>query len=211
MEGYIFDLDGVLVDTAKHHYEAWKAIARELGLDLTPAHNEALKGIGREDSLRRILEWAGKDCSPEVFQELALRKNAFFLEQVRHIDASELLPGVKEFLEALKAKGKKIALGSASRNARMVLERTGIVGFFDTIVDGTMVSKAKPNPEVFLKAAEGLELPSSVCCVFEDASAGIQAAKSAGMMAIGIGSKEVLPQADRWLTGFVPLPEELFL
>lgn len=203
MKGYIFDLDGVLVDTAKYHYIAWKTIAKEFNFELTPQHNEQLKGIGREVSLHQILQWAGKTLSETDFTDTALRKNKLYLEQISSIDSSELLPGVLNFLQLLKAHHKKIALGSASRNARLVLERTGILPLFDAIVDGTMVSKAKPNPEVFLKAAEGLRLPPADCCVFEDAPAGVQAAKSAGMKVIGVGNPEVLKAADIVIPNFL--------
>jgi len=203
MKGYIFDLDGVLVDTAKYHYIAWKTIAKEFNFELTPQHNEQLKGIGREVSLHQILQWAGKTLSETDFTDTALRKNKLYLEQISSIDSSELLPGVLNFLQLLKAHHKKIALGSASRNARLVLERTGILPLFDAIVDGTMVSKAKPNPEVFLKAAEGLRLPPADCCVFEDAPAGVQAAKSAGMKVIGVGNSEVLKVADTVIPNFL--------
>ena len=203
MKGYIFDLDGVLVDTAKYHYIAWKTIAKEFNFELTPQHNEQLKGIGREVSLHQILQWAGKTLSETDFTDTALRKNKLYLEQISSIDSSELLPGVLNFLQLLKAHHKKIALGSASRNARLVLERTGILPLFDAIVDGTMVSKAKPNPEVFLKAAEGLRLPPADCCVFEDAPAGVQAAKSAGMKVIGVGNSEVLKSADTVIPNFL--------
>ena len=203
MEGYIFDLDGVLVDTAKYHYLAWKTIAQEFGFELTPAHNEQLKGIGREVSLHKILQWAGKTLPENEFQALALRKNELYLQYIAHIDSSELLVGVADFLHSLKNKGNKIALGSASKNARLVLERTGILPLFDAIVDGTMVTQAKPNPEVFLKAAEGLGLPPADCCVFEDAPAGVQAAKSAGMKVIGVGNPEVLKAADTVIPNFL--------
>ena len=191
MEGYIFDLDGVLVDTAKYHYLAWKTIAQEFGFELTPAHNEQLKGIGREVSLHKILQWAGKTLPENEFQSLALRKNELYLQYIAHIDSSELLVGVADFLHSLKNKGKKIALGSASKNARLVLERTGILPLFNAIVDGTMVTQAKPNPEVFLKAAELLQLP-----------AGVQAAKAAGMRVIGVGEEQVLCAADEVIPNF---------
>jgi len=202
MKGYIFDLDGVLVDTAKYHYIAWKTIAKEFNFELTPQHNEQLKGIGREVSLHQILQWAGKTLSETDFTDTALRKNKLYLEQISSIDSSELLPGVLNFLQLLKAHHKKIALGSASRNARLVLERTGILPLFDAIVDGTMVSKAKPNPEVFLKAAQLLQLPPAQCCVFEDAPAGVQAAKAAGMRVIGVGEEQVLCAADEVIPNF---------
>ena len=202
MKGYIFDLDGVLVDTAKYHYRAWKTIAQEFGFELTPAHNEQLKGIGREVSLHKILQWAGKTLPENDFQSLALRKNELYLQYIAHIDSSELLVGVADFLHSLKNKGKKIALGSASKNARLVLERTGILPLFDAIVDGTMVTQAKPNPEVFLKAAQLLQLPPAQCCVFEDAPAGVQAAKAAGMRVIGVGEEQVLCAADEVIPNF---------
>ncbi len=202
MKGYIFDLDGVLVDTAKYHYLAWKTIAQELDFELTPAHNEQLKGIGREVSLHKILKWAGKTLPENDFHALALRKNQLYLQYIAHIDSSELLEGVASFLQQLKNKGKKIALGSASKNARLVLERTGILPLFDMIVDGNMVTQPKPNPEVFLKAAQGLGLPPAECCVFEDAPAGVQAAKAAGMTVIGVGEKQVLCAADEVIPNF---------
>lgn len=202
MKGYIFDLDGVLVDTAKYHYLAWKTIAQELDFELTPAHNEQLKGIGREVSLHKILRWAGKTLPENDFHALALRKNQLYLQYIAHIDSSELLEGVASFLQQLKNKGKKIALGSASKNARLVLERTGILPLFDMIVDGNMVTQPKPNPEVFLKAAQGLGLPPAECCVFEDAPAGVQAAKAAGMTVIGVGEKQVLCAADEVIPNF---------
>ena len=202
MKGYIFDLDGVLVDTAKYHYLAWKTIAQELDFELTPAHNEQLKGIGREVSLHKILQWAGKTLPDNDFHALALRKNQLYLQYIAHIDSSELLEGVASFLQQLKNKGKKIALGSASKNARLVLERTGILPLFNMIVDGNMVTQPKPNPEVFLKAAQGLVLPPAECCVFEDAPAGVQAAKAAGMTVIGVGEKQVLCAADEVIPNF---------
>ena len=202
MKGYIFDLDGVLVDTAKYHYLAWKTIANEFNFELTPAHNEQLKGIGREVSLHKILEWAGKTLTEEAFQDTALRKNQLYLQYISHINSSELLPGVSSFLNQLKAENKKIALGSASRNARLVLERTGILPLFDAIVDGTMVTKAKPDPEVFLQAAQLLHLSPTECCVYEDAPAGVKAAKSAGMYVVGVGNSEVLNEADEVIKSF---------
>ncbi len=201
-KGIIFDLDGVLVDTAKYHYLAWKVIAAEFNFNLTPTLNEQLKGVGREDSLRKILQWAEHSLSAEDFESTATRKNELYLQHINHIGEAELLSGVKNFLQVLKAEGKKIALGSASKNARLVLERTGIFPYFDVIVDGTIVSKPKPHPEVFLRAAEGLALKPEECCVFEDAPAGVQAAKAAAMAVIGVGSKHSLPEADVVIEGF---------
>lgn len=203
MKGYIFDLDGVIVDTAKFHYIAWKKIGEEFGFSLTHELNEQLKGVSRVDSLQKILGWAGVSVSQEKFDELATRKNEDYLSYVARMDENDILPGVKSFLENLRCNGKKIALGSASKNARLILEKTGIISLFDQIVDGNDVTKAKPDPEVFIIAAQKIGVPNAECVVFEDSEAGIQAAKTAGMKAIGIGSPDVLTQADEVFPDFL--------
>lgn len=205
MKGYIFDLDGVIVDTAKFHYIAWKKIGEEFGFSLTHELNEQLKGVSRVDSLQKILNWAGVTVSQEKFDELATRKNEDYLSYVAQMDENDILPGVKSFLEEARRNGKKIALGSASKNARLILEKTGIISLFDEIVDGNDVTKAKPNPEVFLIAAQKLGVKNEECVVFEDSEAGIQAAKTAGMKAIGIGSPDVLTQADEVFADFTQM------
>lgn len=196
--GAIFDLDGVLVDTAKYHYLAWKELAGQLGFEFTMEQNEALKGVSRMRSLELMLEAGGMSgrFSEAEKCEMAEQKNRIYVEYVKRLRQEELLPGVGELLEKMKGAGIKTALGSASKNARMILDGLGITQAFDAIVDGTMVTRAKPDPEVFLVGAELLRLPAADCVVFEDSTAGIEAAKAAGMRAVGIGTREKLPQAD---------------
>ncbi len=193
---YIFDLDGVLVDTAVFHYEAWKRLANELGFDFTAAQNEQLKGVSRVESLEKILAWGDVEKTHAEKLELAKKKNDWYLEMVDKMTASDLLPGVLAFLEQARAEGKKIALGSASKNAPLILDKTGIARFFDAIVDGNEVSLSKPNPEVFLCAARKLEVQPADCLVFEDAEAGVAAAIAGGMAVVGIGEEGALRDAD---------------
>lgn len=193
----IFDLDGVLVDTAVFHYRAWKRLARSLGADFSVEDNEKLKGISRIESLRLILDWIGQSKSPDEMQVLATRKNEWYLEMVSEMTADDVLPGSRKLLSGLKEANIKLALGSASKNARLILEKTALLGYFDEIVDGTLVSLSKPHPEVFLKGAELLNVAPATCLVFEDAVAGVQAARNAGMKVIGIGDARILGEADR--------------
>ena len=188
IKGVIFDLDGVLVDTAVFHFQAWKRLAQELGFDFTEIENEQLKGVSRIASLEKILNWAGVDASESEKIEMAERKNRWYLDLVDQMKADEVLPGSLELLHWLKKNGYQVALGSASKNAPLILEKTGMISFFDVLVDGNSVSLSKPNPEVFLKAARDLKLLPEVCLVFEDAQAGVDAARAAGMSVIGIGS-----------------------
>lgn len=197
-QGAIFDLDGVLVDTAKYHYLAWKQLADELGFDFTRQQNEALKGVSRMRSLELLLGFGGMmgRFSEEEMHDMAEKKNRIYVEYVKKLRQEELLPGVKELLERMKDSGIKIAFGSASKNAEMILEGLGITKYFDAIVDGTMVTKAKPDPEVFLLGAKLLGVSAEECVVFEDSTAGIQAAKRAGMGTVGIGKRKNLLEAD---------------
>ncbi|MCU0488139.1 MAG: beta-phosphoglucomutase [Anaerolineales bacterium] len=197
----IFDLDGVIVDTAKYHYLAWKRLANSLGFDFSQAENEQLKGVSRLRSLEILLEIGQISVDPAEKDRLAAQKNAWYVEMIRQIDASEILPGALEYLHRLRARGIKTAIGSASKNTPLILERLGIAALFDAVVDGNQVSKAKPDPEVFLLAAQALGLAPDCCVVFEDAQAGIQAALAAGMGAVGIGQPADLPQADLVLGG----------
>lgn len=201
IKGLLFDLDGVIVDTAKYHYLAWKQLSDELGIDFNIKDNERLKGVSRMRSFKIILEIGGRTMSKEEKEKNCSKKNEIYLEYIYKLKADEVLPGVIDFLTDAKTKGYKLALGSASKNSRLILEKLFILDLFDEIVDGTIVSKAKPDPEVFLKGAELLKLPKDRCIVFEDASAGIEAAHSAGMLAIGIGTVENLPEADIILAG----------
>ena len=194
-KAFIFDLDGVIVDTAKYHYLAWKKIANELGIEFTHEHNELLKGVSRVRSLDIILGLGNVEASQEQKNQWLIQKNEEYLTYLVDMDSSEILPGVMSVLEFLKANQQPIALGSASKNARPILEKTEILSYFDVIVDGNDVSNAKPDPEVFLQAAQKLGISNENSIVFEDSVAGIQAANSATMTSIGIGDATILNEA----------------
>lgn len=192
----IFDLDGVVVDTAKYHYLAWKRLAHELGFDFKEVHNERLKGVSRMRSLEILLEVGGLSFPVDRMEEMATQKNEWYLEYIHKMMPDEILPGAKELLEELRLHNIKLALGSASKNAPLILERIGLANHFDAILDGNSVSVAKPAPDIFLVAARELnELPEN-SIVFEDAEAGIEAAVSAGMRCVGIGSPDNLSKAN---------------
>ena len=194
-KAFIFDLDGVIVDTAKYHYLAWKKIATELGIEFTHEHNELLKGVSRVRSLDIILSLGEVEASQAQKDQWLIQKNEEYLSYLVDMDQSEILPGVMKVLEFLKANYQPIALGSASKNARPILEKTGILSYFDAIVDGNDVSNAKPDPEVFLQAAKKLGISNENSIVFEDSVAGIQAANIAAMTSIGIGEAAILNEA----------------
>ncbi len=195
-KAFIFDLDGVIVDTAKYHYLAWQKIANQLGIEFTPEHNEELKGVSRVRSLELILQLGKIEASQDDKDKWLTQKNEDYLSYLVDMDESELLAGILPVLNYLKEKKQLIALGSASKNARPILEKTGIIHYFDTIVDGNDVSNAKPDPEVFLRAAELVNTNPENVVVFEDSVAGIQAANSANMTSIGIGEAKILHEAD---------------
>lgn len=194
----IFDLDGVLVDTAKYHYLAWKKLAARLGFDFTEEQNEALKGVSRMRSLEILLEAGGMAdrFSEEEKEQLAAEKNAMYVAYIQNLKQEELFPGVTETFAEMRKAGVKIALGSASKNARLILDRLGIASWFDAVIDGTKVTKAKPDPEVFLMAAQELRIEPGHCVVFEDSQAGLEAARRAGMLAVGVGKAENLSNAE---------------
>ena len=194
-KAFIFDLDGVIVDTAKYHYLAWKKIASELGIEFTHEHNELLKGVSRVRSLDIILDLGEVEASQAQKDQWLIQKNEDYLSYLVDMDQSEILPGVMTVLEFLKANHQPIALGSASKNARPILEKTGILSYFNAIVDGNDVSNAKPDPEVFLQAAQKLGISNDNSIVFEDSVAGIQAANIASMTSIGIGEANILNEA----------------
>ncbi|PIB27189.1 beta-phosphoglucomutase [Maribacter sp. 4U21] len=193
--GFIFDLDGVIVDTAKYHYRAWKKLANELGFEFTKEQNEMFKGVSRKRCLEILLEIGNVTAYQEQFDAWMVDKNVDYLAYIENMDESEVLPDVPRVLNFLKDNHIPIALGSASKNARPILEKVKLLPFFDSIVDGNNVTKAKPDPEVFLIAAENLGVPSNKCVVFEDAVAGIQAANAAHMISIGIGDQKVLSES----------------
>ncbi len=193
--GFIFDLDGVIVDTAKYHYLAWKSLADQLGIPFSEEQNESFKGVSRKRCLEILLELGDIEVSQEQFDAWLLEKNEDYLSYIAKMDESEILPDVTRVLKYLREENVPMALGSASKNARPILERVGLLEYFETIVDGNAVTKAKPDPEVFLIAARDLKLSPSNCVVFEDALAGIEAANSASMISVGIGNPNVLKDA----------------
>jgi len=207
-KGFIFDLDGVIVDTAKYHYLAWKQLAYSLGIDFSEKENEQLKGVSRVRSLEKILSWGNKTLPQDEFTRLMASKNEEYLSYINKMDESELLPDVKKILSFLKMANQCIALGSASKNARYIIEKVNVKAMFDAVVDGTDVSKAKPDPEVFLIAAKLIGRAPEDCIVFEDSVAGVQAANRANMVSIGIGSAEVLSEADYIFNDFTEISEE---
>ncbi|MEA1785549.1 beta-phosphoglucomutase [Arenibacter sp. GZD96] len=193
--GFIFDLDGVIVDTAKYHYLAWKKLADDLGIPFTQSDNELFKGVSRKRCLELLLEMGHKKATQSQIDAWLIEKNEDYLQYINQMDASEILPDVPKVLNYLKGNNIPMALGSASKNARPILEKVHLLCYFDTIVDGNEVTKAKPDPEVFLKAAHQLGVAPEDCVVFEDALAGIEAANTAGMVSVGIGDSEVLRAA----------------
>src|SRR5215207_8531086 len=194
IKGFIFDLDGVLTDTAEYHYRGWKRLADEIGIEFTRKDNEALRGIPRRESLLLILK--GREFSEEQLWEMMDRKNNYYLDFIREITSRDLLPGSRELLEEIRAAGLKSALGSASRNASEVVERLGITGLLDALADGHSVALQKPAPDLFLSAAAQLGLIPSECVVVEDAAAGIEAARAGGFRSVGLGPQERVAQAD---------------
>lgn len=205
IRGFLFDLDGVLVDTAQYHFLAWQRMAAELGIHFGEAENEQLKGVSRAESLNRILAWGGKSISDAEKQHWMTLKNEWYLELVRGMPADDYLPGAHEFLRASRAAGIKVALGSASKNAPLILERLGWIPLFDALVDGNVVTASKPDPEVFLEGARRLGLKPEECVVFEDSEAGVEAARRGGMKVVGIGQGL---DADLLVTGLDRLTPE---
>lgn len=192
----IFDLDGVLVDTAKYHFIAWKKLADEMKIPFTESDNERLKGVSRMDSLDIILGLGGVTLPDDEKQQLADRKNKWFVDFVNRMTPDEIFPGVVELLKLLREKNIDVGLASSSKNAPAVVRLLHIEHQFDTIVDGSMVERAKPDPELFLLAAKRLHMNPADCVVFEDAESGVAAAKRAGMKCVGVGSVDNLHQAD---------------
>ena len=206
--GFIFDLDGVIVDTAKYHYLAWHKLAKELGFEFTKEQNELFKGVSRKRCLEILLDIGNISATQEQFDTWMVEKNVDYLAYIEKMDASEILPDVPRVLDYLKKKNVPIALGSASKNARPILEKVDLLPYFDSIVDGNSVTKAKPDPEVFLIAASNLGVTASSCVVFEDAVAGIQAANAANMISIGIGEDTILNEANYNFKDFTEISDE---
>lgn len=198
----LFDLDGVVVDTARYHYLAWKKIADDLGFEFSEHDNERLKGVSRMESLDILLEIGKIKADLQTREELAATKNSLYVSYIQKMTPEEILPGVIRFLDELHNSGMLIALGSASKNAMSILEKINIAHKFDAVIDGNKVSRAKPDPEVFLKGAFELGMDPQDCLVFEDAQAGIDAARNGGMHIIGIGQPGNLKNAEFVIPGF---------
>jgi beta-phosphoglucomutase len=196
IKAFLFDLDGVIVDTAIYHYQAWRRLANELGFDISEEFNEQLKGVSRMESLDIILAHGGLTLPDEKKTELATQKNQWYLELVSRMTSEDILPGVANFFSQVRKANLLTALGSVSKNAPLILERIGMTEAFDAIIDGTKITKGKPDPEVFTKGAAELEVAPAECVVFEDAVAGVEAGKRGGMFVVGLGSPDVLTQAD---------------
>ncbi len=211
IKALIFDLDGVVVDTAKYHYLAWKKLAHELGFFFSEKNNERLKGVSRVRSLEILLEVGGIELDEQTKTDLATKKNADYLEYIMKMTPDEILPGVIEMLESAKQKGLKLAIGSASKNAPVILEKVGLLSYFDAIIDGNKVSKAKPDPEVFLNAANELGVKPDESIVFEDAEAGIEAALNGNMHVVGVGDEKALGKANIVVPGFKNVELATFL
>ncbi len=205
MKGIIFDLDGVIIHTDHYHYLAWEKMASQFHLSFDEMLNHKLRGVSRMDSLNTIIEYNRASFSYEQKEMMADIKNTYYQSFLDELTEEDLDKEIKETLDGLKAKGFKLAIGSSSRNAKRILKNIGLIDFFDAISDGTNIEKSKPDPEVFLKAAERLGLNPESCCVIEDADSGIQAAKNAGMLAIGYGSAKNSEQTDVKLERFSDL------
>ncbi|WP_417612919.1 beta-phosphoglucomutase [Owenweeksia hongkongensis] len=195
IRGFIFDLDGVLVDTPNLHFAAWRKVARSLGFDLNESQYEELKGLNREASLIQILDWGNTKLSSQEFNDLMVQKNEWYLEMTATMISDDALPGVHEFLKAAKDLKLKIGLGSASQNARKILDQVKMTNYFDVIIDGTQTTKSKPDPQVFELGTKKLNLRPSSIVVFEDSKAGIKAAIDGGFKSVGIGDRKTLNAA----------------
>jgi beta-phosphoglucomutase len=197
----IFDLDGVIVDTARYHYMAWKKLTDQLGIHFTEEDNERLKGVSRMASLEIILEIGNIKTDNTTKLEYAMRKNKWYTDFISKMTPDEILPGSLDFIKELRKANIRVAIGSASKNTPLILKRVGILELFDAVADGNIVSKAKPDPDVFIKAAEMVNVEPGKCVVFEDAVAGVQAALNAGMICIGVGSPKILTGANYVVSG----------
>ena len=205
MNACIFDLDGVIVDTAKYHFIAWQSLAHNLGIEFTEEDNESLKGVGRMESLDFILKLGGLEKPKEELEKLAFAKNEHYKSLITDMNKSELLPGVEDFLIQLKENNIKISLGSSSKNAGNIIKLCEIEYLFDAIVDGRHLTKSKPDPQVFLLGSEALNIPPSQIVVFEDAVSGVQAANTGGFYSVGVGDPKILNEADYNIQGFEKL------
>jgi beta-phosphoglucomutase len=196
IRGFIFDLDGVIVDTAHHHFLSWRLLAGQMGFEIPDSLDHDLKGLGRMESLEKVLAFRDVDTPKEEWADLAARKNTMYLEEISHLSAGDTLPGVIEFLESARQLGLALAIGSGSKNARPILTTLGISDRFNAICDGTDITRSKPDPEVFQCACTKLGLSPNEAVIFEDARSGVEAAKNLGAYVVGIGHADQLGDAD---------------
>lgn len=201
----IFDLDGVIVETAHYHFKAWKRLAESLDISFGMEQNEALKGLSRRKSIEKILALDGRQLSEEKVRELMEKKNSWYQDYIAELTARDILAGIPEFLDELQTMGVKLAIGSSSKNARYIMDYLQLNDTFDVIIDGTDLENTKPDPEVFLKGARALDVDPAECIVFEDAASGVKAAKAAGMTCVGVGSVKYLRDADLVISTFKEL------
>jgi beta-phosphoglucomutase len=211
LKACIFDLDGVIVDTARYHFLAWKRLAGQLNIEFSEKDNERLKGVSRMDSLEIILELGNLYPDMKKKEEYAALKNKWYVDYISRMTPEEILPGSIEFINEIRKAGIRTAIGSASKNTPLILRRTGLEKLFDAVADGNVVKKAKPDPEVFLAAAGMMNVKPGQCVVFEDAIAGVQAALNAGMLCVGVGSDEILSKAHCVVAGLHEMSLEKLL
>lgn len=196
LKACIFDLDGVIVDTSRYHFLAWKRLMKSLGSDLSEEENSSLRGVPRDESLRLLLRMKDMSVTSEEFERLLELKNAWYREYLVLLNDGDIIEGALELLRQLRGRGLRLGLASSSKNAREVIGRLGIEACFDAIVDGNMISRAKPHPQIFLLCAGMLDAAPGECAVFEDAASGIDAARSAGMLSVGVEAENILEKAD---------------
>lgn len=212
LKAVVFDLDGVITDSAGYHFEAWSKIAEKLGISFDLEYNEKLKGVSRIESLNLILDnGPGRDSmSEEKKTQIATEKNEIYKELIKNITPSDLLPGILNCLIGCKEEGLKVALASVSKNAPFIIERLGVGGYFDYIADANKIARSKPFPDIFLDCVGALGFKPDECIGVEDAQAGIEAIKAAGMKAVGVGSPESMKEADVILGSTAELSMEVF-
>jgi len=214
LKALIYDLDGVITDTAKYHYDSWKWVGDQIDYDLTEKQNLKLKGVGRKESLDKILKWSGARISEAEKQNLLYKKNQMYLEYIDTMTPDEAFPGFNEFNKKAKESGLKVAVGSSSRNAIRIIDKLDLVLAFHAVVDGGMTPNSKPEPDIFLLAAEKLQLKPEECLVIEDSQAGLTAAKKAGMKSVLYGKDKGLKgaqmQIDSWLHADIEQFQKLY-
>ncbi|MFL6181067.1 MAG: beta-phosphoglucomutase [Actinomycetes bacterium] len=206
LRGALLDLDGVLVDTARLHFEGWQQVAAKLGFSLDPATDDLLKGVSRDEALQIVVRMGGMELAADQRTEMSDWKNAWYQEQVDLLDATALLAGAADLLKRLRARRIPLALASSSRNAERILQSVGIADYFDAVVDAAALRHTKPDPEIFLRAAQAIGVPARACLVIEDSLAGIDGAHRAGCLAVGVGDRDVLAHADLVVASLTDMP-----